>query len=285
VLARRFRILLGSCALLTALGAAVAAQTISPNPDGLPTVLRGSASGGQVNLAPKGTAVLRGTGPDPRELVDMNDAPWRAVGKVIATAGALRTMCTGSLIDPDRVLTAAHCLYNSRSHEYFEPAATQFLLGFAGDKFVGAARAISFVVGPLFDPENIGKVRGSDWAILTLDRKLGGSDQTLPVDPSMSKAGTPIMIGGYSYDRALYVTADTHCKILADLFDPAGEPLLFHDCTAKQGASGAPVLVFTEDHWIIRGIDVATARQNTRGVAVIPLRPGDQPIDPRAKTD
>jgi hypothetical protein len=81
------------------------------------------------------------------------------------------------------------------------------------------------------------------------------------------------------------VTADTHCKILADLFDPSGEPLLVHDCTAKQGASGAPVLVFDRDHWSIRGVDVATARQNTRGVAVIPLRPGDEPFDPRAKKE
>ena len=215
----------------------------------------------------------------------MHEAPWRSVGKVVATAGALRNMCTGSLIDPDRVLTAAHCLYNFRSHEYFEPGATQFLLGFAGDKFIGSARAISFVVGPHFDPENIEKVRGSDWAIIKLERKLGGADDTLPVDPLMSKAGTPIVIGGYSYDRALYVTADSHCKILADLFDPSGEPLLAHDCTAKQGASGAPVLVFAQDHWIIRGVDVATGRQNTRGVAVIPLRPGDRPFDPRAKKE
>lgn len=284
MLARRFRILLGICALLVSLGAAASSQTPSAKQGSLPTVLRGSGEGGQV-MVPNGTAVLRGTGPDPRELVDMNDTPWRAVGKVIATAGALRAMCTGSLIDPDRVLTAAHCLYNFRSHEYFAPAATQFLLGFAGDKFVGSAHALSFVVGPLFDPENIEKVRGSDWAIITLDRNLGGPDQTLALDPSLSTAGTPIVIGGYSYDRALYVTADTHCKVLADLFDPAGEPLLFHDCTAKQGASGAPVLVFDRDRWIIRGIDVATARQNTRGVAVIPLRAGDRPVDPRAKKD
>lgn len=284
--AQRIRILPIGCFLLVALGAmAASAQTMRANPDDLPTVLRGSGPVVQPNLELQGTAVLRGTGPDAREFVDMNDAPWRAVGKVLAVAGALRSMCTGALIDPDRVLTAAHCLYNFRSHEYFAPGATEFLLGFAGDKFVGAARGISFVVGPLFDPENIEKVRGSDWAIIKLDRNIAGSNRTLPVDSSMSKTGTPIVIGGYSYDRALYVTADTHCKILADLFDPSGEPLLVHDCIAKQGASGAPVLVFDRDHWIIRGVDVATGRQNTRGIAVIPLRPGDRPFDPRAKKE
>jgi hypothetical protein len=116
----------------------------------------------------------------------------------------------------------------------------------------------------------------------------GSMSGRLPVKSSpsfcpRSVGGTPIVIGGYSYDRPLYVTADSHCEILANLFDPSDEPLLVHDCTAKQGASGVPVLVFDHDHWIIRGIDVATGRQNTRGVAVIPLRPGDQPFDPRAK--
>jgi protease YdgD len=284
VQARRIRILAIACVVLAALGGVAASpQTMHANPDDLPTVLRGSGPVVPANPAANGAAVLRGTGPDPRELVDMNDAPWRAVGKVLAIAGALRSMCTGALIDPDRVLTAAHCLYNFRSHEYFEPGATHFLLGSAGETFVASARAVSFLVGPLFDPENIEKVRGSDWAIIKLDRDLAGSNRTLPLDTSLSKTGTPIVIGGYSYDRALYVTADTHCKILADLFDLAGEPLLVHDCVAKQGASGAPVLVFDQDHWIIRGVDVATGRQNTRGIAVIPLRPGDRPFDPHAK--
>ena len=38
--------------------------------------------------------------------------PRRAVGKLQAASTNLRALCTGTLIDPSRVLTAAHCVYN-----------------------------------------------------------------------------------------------------------------------------------------------------------------------------
>ena len=41
--------------------------------------------------------------------VDADVFPWSSVGKIYNSA---RSSCTGSVIAPDKVLTAAHCLFN-----------------------------------------------------------------------------------------------------------------------------------------------------------------------------
>src|SRR5229473_6532001 len=38
--------------------------------------------------------------------------PWRAVGKLQAAVLNLRMLCTGTLVSPSTVLTAAHCVFN-----------------------------------------------------------------------------------------------------------------------------------------------------------------------------
>jgi protease YdgD len=255
-------VLFMGCTLVVTLATTALSQTRADRSDDLPNVLRGSSPGSVQPGSAASTAlptVLRGTGRDPRQRVDMDELPWRAVGKVLAIAGALRTSCTGSLIGPSAVLTAAHCLYNFKSNEYFPARSVEFLLGFAGESFVASGRGVSYVVGPGFEPDRI-----------------------LTVNPTPPGTGTPIVIGGYSYDHALYLTADSHCEVLGRGADASGRILVVHDCTAKQGVSGAPVLVQDGGQWIIRGVDVASGRENTRGIAVIPLRPGERAVDPFA---
>ena len=41
---------------------------------------------------------------DPRAKVDIHSIPWRAVGKLQATVGGLKTTCTGSLVGTQTVL-------------------------------------------------------------------------------------------------------------------------------------------------------------------------------------
>jgi len=51
-----------------------------------------------------------------------DSVPWRAVGKLQAASTNLRVLCTGTLVGPSIVLTAAHCVYNPRTQHNFLPA-------------------------------------------------------------------------------------------------------------------------------------------------------------------
>jgi protease YdgD len=65
-----------------------------------------SAGGAELPLLPGIGAV------DRRVAVDPGQPPWDAIAKVQTNIG---TRCTGALIAPGNVLTAAHCLYNRRT--------------------------------------------------------------------------------------------------------------------------------------------------------------------------
>src|SRR5262245_60878290 len=74
---------------------------------GLVTLVFAAAAAGQsTGLRPPGI----GEG-DSRIRADLREEPWRGIGKLQATAGSLRSTCTGALIGPKTVLTAAHCVF------------------------------------------------------------------------------------------------------------------------------------------------------------------------------
>src|SRR5205085_2656719 len=64
--------------------------------------------------------VLPGIGAhDSRVRLDPDGIPWRAVGKVQATSLNFRQTCTGTLVGPSAVLTAAHCVFNRLTQQNF----------------------------------------------------------------------------------------------------------------------------------------------------------------------
>lgn len=229
-LAERQRTRIGRAALVLALAVAWAIS---------PAILleAGESASGGAGIPPP---LLPGIGAhDPRVRLDPDAIPWRAVGKVQATSLNVRQICTGTLVGPSAVLTAAHCVFNRLTQHNFPPGSLHFLIGYNGSRYAGHAIGVKLETGPGYDPSQPNTTAGSDWALITLDARLGSADRILPIIDQSPEVGSTVMLGGYQQDHPLVLMADTECRIVGRATDASGRPLLRHNCTATRGDSGA----------------------------------------------
>lgn len=202
---------------------------------------------------------------DHRVVVDAHKWPFRALGRVQTELGR---RCTGALVGPRLVLTAAHCLFLPRVRHFIDPGSVHFLLGYERGRFSAHSVAIRFLIGPGYDPLHPDRTEGADWAVLTLATPLGTPDRTLKLAPTAA-TGETVALAGYSLDHAEVIEADPHCRITAQTADPAGRPMLDDDCEATRGVSGAPLLARSAvNGWEVAGIQVLALLGYAGGVAV-----------------
>jgi protease YdgD len=206
------------------------------------------ADGAELPLLP-GIGVV-----DRRVAVDPRQPPWDAIAKVQTNVG---THCTGALIAPGTVLTAAHCLYNRRTRALLQAGSLHVLLGYNRGDYRWHRMVARYTTGQGFDGSK-GGLQGSDWARLELDGAIPDLVAPLPIATEPPRSGVPIALAGYNQDRTQILMADLACHITGTAM-AEGQPFIAHDCDATRGTSGGPLLVRQGGRWAVIGINIGAA--------------------------
>ncbi|MFK7744948.1 MAG: serine protease [Roseobacter sp.] len=189
-------------------------------------------------------------------------SPWEAVGRLdIGGAG----FCTGALIEPNLVLTAAHCLYDKSSGELINYTKVEFLAGWRNGR-ASAYRAVRrAVVHPSYTyGEEVSSERvRNDVALLELSRPIRNTTiEPFETAPHPTR-GDRVGVVSYARHRSEAPSLQEVCEVLG-----LKEGVLVTSCSVDFGSSGAPIFTFSEGAAHIVSVVSAKAEMSGQSVSL-----------------
>lgn len=187
---------------------------------------------------------------------------WEAVGRLnLGNKG----FCTGTLIAPDLVLTAAHCLYDKETGQRITVEEIEFLAGWRNGRaaaYRGARRAVhhpSYVFGAADRLERV----AYDLALIELDQPI-----RLPSIRPFVVDGDPML--GEQVGVVSYARERSEAPSLQEVCDVLGRQpgVVVLTCNVDFGSSGAPIFAMDGGEPRIVSVVSAKAEVENRAVAL-----------------
>ena len=196
-----------------------------------------------------------------RELATADDGRgWEAVGRLNM---GRHGFCTGALIEPQLVLTAAHCLYDRSSGRRFDPSEIEFLAGWRNGRAAAYRSARRVATHPRYEYTGETRIDGVafDIALIELDQPIRvPSIQPFEIDFE-ARRGDRVGVVSYARDRSEAPSLQEVCHVLG-----RQQGALVLSCTVDFGASGAPI--FSMAHGVPRIVSVVSAKAELDAQAV-----------------
>ncbi|KAB7610407.1 trypsin-like serine protease [Amylibacter sp. SFDW26] len=180
-------------------------------------------------------------GADTSALIRLTDREdlfgWEAVGRLnLGKSG----YCTGTLIDNDLVLTAAHCVFDPKTKKPIDPSNVTFQAGLRDGKFIEESKATKIAVHKNYNPRAYinGDYVRHDVALIKLQKAI----TTFAASPfklhTGIAAGKQVNVVSYGRGRDDALSWQRNCGITGRYTG-----LLEFNCNVTYGSSGAPVFV------------------------------------------
>lgn len=204
--------------------------------------------GGEKNQPASATKNVFGAD-DRTPLTDTN-YPWSTIG-VVEGMGR----CTGTLVDKQWVLTAAHCVIDPATNNL-----TTNVIRFHPNYKNGSAPTNTHATYVYWGTNQPNSFRGDDWALIKLALPLGNTYGWLGVQPTdVNTFPGQLTVAGFSGDFMGGLTAGIHHNCSTRARDTASR-FIAHDCDAARGSSGGPVLRMFNGGLTVYGLNVAERR-------------------------
>ncbi|WP_294221910.1 trypsin-like serine protease [uncultured Shimia sp.] len=185
---------------------------------------------------------------------------WGGVGRLEIDG---RGFCTGALVAPDLVLTAAHCLYEKSSGAAYDVRQIEFRAGWRNGRAEAYRTVRRAVVHPKYAYSSEAKIENvqNDLALLELHHPIRNTTVAPFETATGLRKGSQIGVVSYAVGREEAPSFQEVCQVMGR---QRGVYVL--SCNIDFGSSGAPVFVFEDGK--VRIASVVAAKAEVKGTKV-----------------